>query len=432
MKAARVAAGLLLVAMTVAAAPGGDAAAATIVGEYTPGVTSATLGGRLTVNGYGVAGIGAHRFALDDGSSALGLCIQADVSHSTTANYQRSDNALNNGALDYLTWRYLQGGGPSDVDAAGMAVAVWGLIGAQRSGGGVIVTPGEISVEVAGVGRRNDIESAAARFVNEALRRRGPWALSDITVQDGAASVHLDGPAGAISGRPVTFRLAAASGAAAWEATADTNDNGVATVDVAAAGPIDGRTLTASAVGPGRSIELGAPGAQRFALAGTPVELSASHEFPAAPPSTTTTTSTSTSSTTSTTSTTAPTTTTTPAPTTTTPAPTTTSPTGTTVPVRTPPSTSEPSTTAPSTTTPSTTTPSTTTEPPDTVVTSPPEEVPPPNGPPTASTPPDMPVTGGSPRTVVRVGAALFALGSLATFAMAGTRQQRRPEDRSG
>ncbi|WP_162941481.1 hypothetical protein [Desertimonas flava] len=471
MSVARLAAGLCLASVAAVGLPG-DAGAAAIVGEYTPGVTAAALGGRLTVNGYGVAGIGVHRFALDDGSAALGLCIQANVSHSTSADYQLSANAVNNGALDYLTWRYLDGAGPSDVAAAGMAVAVWGLIGSQRPDGGVIVTPGTIVVEVAGAGRRTDIESAAARFVDEALRRRGPWTMSDLVVVDGAASVRLDGPAGAISGRPVTFELSAAAGGAAWQATADTDDGGVATVDVSAAGSIDGRTLTASAVGPGRSIELSAPGAQRFALAGTPAALSATHVFPAAPPATTTSTTTTTTTTTrpSTSTATAPTTT---APATTAPAtsttPTTastvvrttmttstmtatstsTAPSPTTVPDTSPPTlpATSTSTSAPiaEPTTPSTSAP---TSAPTTVVTTTSEPVEPSappssDGPPgsVGSVPPDEPspqpppgiaVTGGAARPVIRAGAVLFAIGSVVSLVSAGRRRRQPHEERSG
>lgn len=442
MRFVRVAAlGLVAAALTV---PAASVDAATIVGEYTPGVTGAALGGQLTVNGYGVQGIGAHRFALDDGASALGMCIQAEVSHSTSANYQPSDPVMSSGALDYLTWRYLTGSGPSDVDAAGMAVAVWSITGAQRRGGGTVVPSGEIAVNVAGVGRRSDIESAAARFIGEAIRRRGPWTMSDVTVDGGMASVRLDGPGGAISGRTVTFRLGAAGRADDWEATSDTNDHGVAAVDIAAAGPLAGRTLTATTTGPGRAVEMSAPGAQRFALAGAPVELSATYELPAVAPTTTTTsTTTSTTTPTTTTAVTSTTTTTTAVPSTTTsttvpPAPTAT----TTVTTSIPDGPTTTTTTPPATTT--TDVPESTIDVPETVgttgppppadtttATSAPDETIPETLPPDSSPPPDMPVTGGSTRTVVRVGAALFALGALATLAVAGNRHQRRPDEGS-
>jgi hypothetical protein len=45
-----------------------------------------------------------------------------------------------------------------------------------------------------------------------------------------------------------------------------------------------------------------------------------------------------------------------------------------------------------------------------------------PSGPP-QPVPPDIPVTGGSGRWVVRIGALLFALGSIATYVAAGTRR---------
>ena len=211
----------LLVIGSAIAPTAGRVSASSIVGEYSPGVTGAALGGQLTVNMYGVQGIGAFAFALD-GGRVLGMCIQADVSHSVAANYQAAAPVVNSGALNYLTWRYLAPGASlSNVDAAGMAVAIWAIVGARRSVGGAVIEPGaEIVVQVVGGGRRTDIEAAAFRFGAEAWRRRGPWELTDLALADGTVTARLSGPGGGIGARPVTLR------AGDWQEVVTTGDDG--------------------------------------------------------------------------------------------------------------------------------------------------------------------------------------------------------------
>jgi len=389
----------MLTAAAIPLAAPAPAGAATIVAEYSPGIREADLGGELTVNGYGVSGLGAQRLALDDGSSALAMCIEADVSHSTTADYQPQSPRLDNGALDYLTWRYLgAGGGLGDVEAAGMAVAIWALTGAQRRGGGAVVT-GDIVVDVAGVGRRDDVEAAARRFVGVATRRSGPWSMSEMALADTVASVVVSGPGGPIDGVEVTFA------AGAWTATARTDDSGTASVELPVA-ELAGATVTAAAAGPGRSVEYGASGAQRFALAGPGAALSAAGVLPL--PATTTVPET---------------TTTVPETTTTVPETTTTLPETTTVPETTLPETVTvpATTTVPETTTIVTTTVPVTTTAPDTTTTVPTTVA--------MATAPPLAVTGRSGRGVARLGSALFAAGGIAVYLAAGSRRDRsRPE----
>ena len=65
------------------------APAARIVAEWEPGLSADDVGGRITVDGYGVGGLGLYR--LDDG--VLAVCVQADIGHALDADYRPDAHA---------------------------------------------------------------------------------------------------------------------------------------------------------------------------------------------------------------------------------------------------------------------------------------------------------------------------------------------------
>ncbi len=414
------------------------ASAASLVDPYSPGVVAADLGADLVVNSYGVDGLGVHRMTLDNGVTAFAVCIQANVHHSTSAAYAVSGRTANSGALDYLTWRYLSGGSLSDSNAAGLTIATWALVGAQRNDGGYVWNGGDLSVDVLGIGPRDDIESAAIALVGEATRRRGPWNLAASPFDGtGAVTVRLSGAGGPIPGEPVTFT----SADGAWTEQAITNDDGLATVTPAAGTP----SVRAVANGPGQAIEYAAAGVQRLAVAGPAEQLGVEIALPAAPatttmPATTTTTMPATTTTTmpATTTTSPPTTIPTAVPETTTTtldvatsnvattdvttttalpdttviaATTTTGTTSSTTPARSP-TPEAPETTTTTTTTTTTELPPTTTELARTTSAT------------TTALPEAFPATGSGSRAVVRIGAVFFALGGIVSYIAAGSRRR--------
>ena len=399
--------GLTLLTATVAAAAAVAAGspAARLVGEWDPGFSAAEAGGRFLIDGYGVGGLGAYQFALDDGTTVAAVCVQADIGHSMDADYQPDDApTVSSAELDYLLWRHLGPGGQADdVEAAAINVLAWRYAQATRSGGGLVWAGDPVEVAVDGVGRRTDIEQAVIALGAEAAARRGPWTMGDLAVVDGVAAVNVQGPGGPIAGVTVRFEL----GAESW--TADTDDGGRA--EVAMTPPGTDATLVVTATAPGPARTFAAPGSQRVAIAGAPIELRA--ELPIVAPTTTTTT--------------------TLPPTPTTMPPTTVPPT-TVPPTTVPPTTVPPTTLAPTTTaarTPTTTTllattstlaPTTTAAPTTTLVRPPASPtVPPPSTVRLAD-------TGGGSRSVARVGAWLVAVGGLA--ALAAARRRAAPTNR--
>lgn len=378
------------------AADAAPPATARITGEWNPGVSAADAGGRPTVDGYGVGGLGVYTLTGADGTEVHAVCVQADVGHSPVASYALDGvPAVASPELDYLLWRYAGGGvSASDAEAAALNVLAWRYAGAQRSGGGPVWTGAAVEVAVTGHGRRGDIEAAVAALADEAAARRGPWAMSEPVVTVGpdatTVAVRVSGPGGPIGD------VAVALDAGGEHLDAVTDADGMATVRFSAT--VSGR-VRATAVGPGPLRTYSAPGSQRLAVpAPGPLVV----EVTVMPPTTTTTTTSTTSvpATTTTTTTTATTTTTSPATTTTT-MPTTTAPTvpatsTTTATTATVPATSSSTTTVP-VTTPTTTAP-----------------MPPRPGPPT------LPQTGaGGTRALARGGAWLFAVGGVLVLASA-------------
>ena len=358
-----------------------------LAGEWDPGYAEADLGGDLTVDGYGIGGLGAYPLRLDDGSIVGAVCVQADLGHSLTAPYRRDATpATSSAELAYLLWRYLRSGvsAPSDDVAAAINVLAWRYVNAARRGGGTVWQGEEVDVVVAGVGHLAGVEEAVVALRTEASARRGPWILSPLkaTLSDSGIqlAVRLAGPGGPIAGERVTFELGDP------ELQATTDGDGLATVFVESAGA-GSASASAEAEGPGAVVTWSATGSQRVAVAGPPVPLTVSLAIP-------------------------------PAPTTTLPATTTTLPPTTTV----PPTTSTTSTTVPPTT--STTSPPTTTVPAttSTTTTTTTVPVPPPTtaAPPALTVPPTLPRTGESGRSVVRWGSVLFALGALGVLLATG------------
>ncbi|MGH9271952.1 MAG: hypothetical protein ACRDZ2_11825, partial [Ilumatobacteraceae bacterium] len=382
-------------ATSAQAAVGGQLGFARIVDEWQPGVPEAGLGGDLRVDGYGVSGLGFYAIELDDGTTAWSVCVQADLGHSRTADYQLRPPATVSAELDYLMWRYASSRErlPGDAEAAAINVLAWRFADARRGDGTAVWRGSDVDVTVDGLGALPEVQAAVTQLGAQATRRRGPWSLDDLGVADGVASVRLSGPGGPISGEPVVFTPVGGA-----PVTTSTDDAGVATAPIAEA-----IEVRAEASGPGPTAALEAPGSQRLVIPGptrtsvititTPVPTTTTST---APPVTTTSTTTTTvppptttaappppsttvtSSTTPMTTSTITTTTTGPPPPTTTAAPST-----TTV---APPTTTPPATTsAPASTTTTTTTTTSTTV-----------LAPAPTGPPTtAGAPPTLPRTGG-------------------------------------
>ena len=256
--------------------------AARIIDEWRPGVAETGLGGDLTVDGYGVSGLGFYRVTLDDGASALAVCVQADVGHSASAEYVAEAPATITPELDYLLWRYASPQRPEATNdqAAAINVLSWWYAGARRRSGGPVwrdPTGSAIELDVVGVGRLGGIEAAVHGLREESTRQRGPWELSDLASVDGVARVRVTGPGGPISGAVVTFT----SGDASLDAVTDTDGLASAPITV-----ID--VLVAQAQSPGPTIALAAPGSQRLVMAGPPITIEASLVVPR-PPTTTTT-----------------------------------------------------------------------------------------------------------------------------------------------
>lgn len=383
----------VVIAVSAVGAVATPALAARIADEWEPGVSEAGLGGDLRVDGYGVSGLGFYRVELDDGSTAWSVCVQADLGHSLTADYQLRPPATISAELDYLLWRYASSPErlPGDAEAAAINVLAWRFADARRGDGTAVWQGNEVDVTVDGVGALAEVQAAVVEIGAEATRRRGPWSLDDLVVADAVATVRLRGPGGPISGEPVVFTPTGGA-----PVTASTDDAGVATAPVG-----DAAEVSAGATGPGATAALEAPGSQRLVIPGPgrPTTITVTVPVPA------------------TTSTTVPPTTTTTVPPSTTAASTTTSPPTTTT---APPPTTTSTTTGPPTTTAA---PTTTSPPPPTTTVAPPPTTAPttttttplapaPTGPPTASGPPPTLVrTGIDGRSVGRIASWLVALG---------------------
>jgi len=377
----------LTVAVGAASVASATPSGGRLAGEWDPGYSARDLGGELTVDDYGVGGLGAYPLQLGDGSIVSAVCVQADVGHSLTVEYrQDASPSVESAELAYLLWRYLQPGhvAPSDDIAAAINVLAWRYADAQRRGGGAVWQGEDVDIVVSGGGHLGVVEQTVDALRAEAAQRRGPWTLTaDPPTSNGDevdVAARLAGPGGLIAGELVTFR----AGEATIEAT--TSDDGIATARFT---PRPSGPVTADAAAPGSIVTWSAPGSQRVAVAGPPAELTTAVDIP--PPPTT--------STTTVPPTVAPTTSTTTVPPTAVP-PTTSTTTSTTVaPTAVPPSTVSPTTSMPTTSTTNLAT--STTAPHHPVTTT------------SVSPPPTLPRTGSAARPVARWGALLFALGAL-------------------
>ncbi|MFV0309998.1 MAG: hypothetical protein ACK5OX_19890 [Desertimonas sp.] len=379
---------------------------ARLIAEWDPGWSAAEAGGRFSVDGYGVGGLGAYRVQLDDGAVVAAVCVQADIGHSMTAEYAPDPSpTVMSPELDYLLWRLVDG---DDLTAAAVNVLAWRYSGAVRSGGGPIWSGGPIAIAVDGVGARDDIEDAVSALGAEASRRRGPWMLAGSAGENPEAgdrhdvAVTLSGPGGPIADVVVTFEHRGGS------VEAITDGQGVARVDVDGdAGDDASGAVVARVSSPGPAQTWSAPGSQRVAIAGPAVALTVELDLPA--PSSTTTTTTTTSTTTST----SPSTTTSTSPSTTITS-TSTSTSTTAAPTASSSTTSTGTTAAP-------TPPTAFGAPPTTAVTQPTTAVVA-TAPSTGGATPTLPVTGGGGRGIARAGAWAVALGGVAVWLTARRR----------
>ena len=140
------------------------------------------------------------------------------------------------------------------MQAAGLNLAAWAITGARRNVGGTVWQGGTLTVAVLGVGPRDDIESAAIAVLGESTRRRGPWTLTALPNSGTTVSVRLAGPGGPIANEPDLVRRSAAERGP----TSSPAPTAIATFsppDAAA-----GTTVRATATGPGRTLEYAAAG----------------------------------------------------------------------------------------------------------------------------------------------------------------------------
>ena len=195
-------------------------AAGPIVGEWEPGLTEAEVGGPLVVDGYGVNGLGLYQVQLADGTTRAAVCVQADVGHSLAADYVVEPSSSFAPALGYLLRAYVEGGSPTEVEAAAINVLAWRYTDARRRTGGPVWQGDDVEVRALGVGRLAEVEDAVRRLDAEATARRGPWAFTELVVADGSAAIGVGGPGGPIAGVPVTFDTGG------WSAVAVTGPDG--------------------------------------------------------------------------------------------------------------------------------------------------------------------------------------------------------------
>lgn len=245
----------------------------------------------VNINGYSVDGIGAFEMVCDDGSQLHVWCVQADVGHSTTANYQpTASNLFVSGQLDYLTFMYANT--TDDATATAVQSAIWYFVNAVRSttpvpiwGNGAAnfaaITPdspdswtalptfdyttypvGLLLDGPSGTTDLDTVEATVAQVAADANLLQGPWALSGpaTTGTPGEFRAQVTSAWNApVPGRAVTFTLPDAS-----TQTAVTDAAGYATIS----GVTGFGALTVEAIAPGTHTEFAAAGAQRVVGAG--------------------------------------------------------------------------------------------------------------------------------------------------------------------
>lgn len=251
---------------------------------------------KVQLNGYSVDGMGKFQLQAADGTTLDVWCIQADVGHSTTANYQLTANTVSSGQLDYLS--FIGRETSDDATATAIQAVIWALVNAVRSGGGAVpvwyntVADAPIAPDSpdswtslpaystfgypvglrlstsAGTIDLDGAEALAAQLWTDANLLEGPWTiaaplevpLGSGTYQTQITSVWNVG----VPGRTVTFTL---PGGATMSALTDAN--GYATISP---GPVSG-TLQVDASAPGTHVEFAASGVQRLLAAGTPTNI---------------------------------------------------------------------------------------------------------------------------------------------------------------
>jgi len=252
--------------------------------------------GGVNINGYRLDGIGAFEMVRDDGSRLHVWCVQADVGHSTTANYQpTTSNLFNSAQLDYLTFIYANT--TDDATATAVQSAIWYFVNAVRSttpvpiwgngaAGFAAITPDSpdswialptfnyatypVGLVLDGASGRTDLdgtEALVAQVAADANLLQGPWALSApaATGTPGEFRAQITSAWNApIPGRAITFTLPDGS-----TQTADTDASGYATIS----GATGFGALKVEALAPGTHTEFAAAGVQRVMGAGTPTTI---------------------------------------------------------------------------------------------------------------------------------------------------------------
>ncbi len=247
----------------------------------------------VDINGYHTEGIGAFEMVRDDGSRLHVWCVQADVGHSSTANYQpTTSNQFNSAQLDYLAFEYADA--LDDATATAVQSAIWYFVNAVRSttpvpvwgngaAGFAAISPdspdswtalptfnyitypvGLLLTDSTGSTQLDNVETLVAQVTADANLLQGPWALSapSPTGAPGEFRAQITSAWNApVPGRTVTFTLPDGS-----TRPAITDAAGYATIsDATGFG-----ALTAEALAPGVHVEWAAARAQRVVGAGVP------------------------------------------------------------------------------------------------------------------------------------------------------------------
>lgn len=254
------------------------------------------------INGYPTDGIGSFLYVTDAGAQFAVWCLQPDVGHSTTANYQPVANSISSPQLDVIT--FLHGDTTDDATATAVQSAIWHFANGTRSGAtpGLLVwansaagfspiTPStpdswsslpqfdsttfpvglQLRDAVTGTINLDGAEALTEQLWAEANLLQGPWTINAPTQGAGTYSTRITSAWNApVPGRTVTFTLPGGG-----QQTAVTDANGVATI---AAGPVSG-TVTVSAAAPGTHTEFAAQGAQQLVGAGTPTTITRDAPF---------------------------------------------------------------------------------------------------------------------------------------------------------
>ena len=256
----------------------------------------------VSINGYATNGIGAFELLRDDASQIHVWCLQADVAHSTTANYQASPlNLFTSGQLDYLTFMYATT--TDDATATAVQSAIWYFVNTVRSttpvpvwgngaSGFAPIAPDSpdswaalppfdtlaypVGLQLRGPAGAIDLDGAetlVAQVTADANLLQGPWSISApaATGTPGEFRTRITSAWNApVSGRTVTFTLPNGG-----TQTAVTDSFGYATISGASVSGV----LGVEASAPDTHVEFAAAGVQRVVGAGAPTTIRSNATF---------------------------------------------------------------------------------------------------------------------------------------------------------